>query len=239
MIPERANQQFAQAVALLQAGKLTDAELELKQLILAYPEYPGPYVNLGLLYERAGKYAEAEQALRQAHAEGHAQRTDLLPNWASPIASWAASRTPRVRMRQAIKIDPNYAPAHLNLGVLCDLYLQQPQRALEALERYMELSGNSDKRVATWIAELKARVGSNPKPQTAEASPRLAHVAQSLRARCCPRFAVSAQNVPPAEEREAVMPQAETSAPTPAAQARDRQGVACSAGEFSDNAARH
>jgi hypothetical protein len=30
-------------------------------------------------------------------------------------------------------------------------------------------------------------------------------------------FAVSAQNVPPAEEREAVMPQAETSAPTPVA----------------------
>jgi hypothetical protein len=37
----------------------------------------------------------------------------------------------------------------------------------------MELSGNSDKRVATWIAELKGRVGSNPqpRPQTAEASP--------------------------------------------------------------------
>jgi hypothetical protein len=39
----------------------------------------------------------------------------------------------------------------------------------------MELSGNSDKRVATWIAELKGRVGSNPQPQpqpqTAEASP--------------------------------------------------------------------
>ena len=30
-------------------------------------------------------------------------------------------------------------------------------------------------------------------------------------------FAVSAQTVPPAEEREAVMPQAETSAPTPVA----------------------
>ena len=39
-----------------------------------------------------------------------------------------------------VQIDPNYAIAYLNLGVLCDLYLQQPQRALEAYERYLALA---------------------------------------------------------------------------------------------------
>jgi tetratricopeptide (TPR) repeat protein len=170
VIPERANQQFAQAVALLQAGKLTDAELELKQLILAYPQYPGPYVNLGLLYERAGKYSEAEQALRQATQKGMPSALTYT-ELGITYRQLGRFKDAESAYGEAIKIDPNYAPAHLNLGVLCDLYLQQPQRALEALERYMELSGNSDKRVATWIAELKARVGSNPKPQTAEASP--------------------------------------------------------------------
>lgn len=170
VIPERANQQFAQAVALLQAGKLTDAELELKQLTLAYPEYPGPYVNLGLLYERAGKYAEAEQALRQATQKGMPSALTYT-ELGIVYRQLGRFKDAESAYGEAIKIDPNYAPAHLNLGVLCDLYLQQPQRALEALERYMELSGNSDKRVATWIAELKARVGSNPQPQTAEASP--------------------------------------------------------------------
>ena len=170
VIPERATQQFAQTLTLLQAGKLTDAELELKQLTLSYPEYPGPFVNLGLLYERAGRYAEAEQALTQATQKGMPSAltyTELgivyrqLGRFKEAESAYA----------EAIKIDPNYAAAHLNLGILCDLYLQQPQRALEALERYMELSGNSDKRVATWIAELKTRVGSNPQRQTAEASP--------------------------------------------------------------------
>jgi tetratricopeptide (TPR) repeat protein len=169
-IPERASQQFSQAVALLQAGKLTDAELELKQLILAYPQYPGPYVNLGLLYERAGKYAEAEQALRQGTQKGMPSAL-AYTELGIVYRQLGRFKDAESAYGEAIKIDPNYAPAHLNLGVLCDLYLQQPQRALEALERYMELSGNSDKRVATWIAELKARVGSNPKPQTAEASP--------------------------------------------------------------------
>jgi tetratricopeptide (TPR) repeat protein len=170
VIPERANQQFAQAVALLQAGKLTDAELELKQLTLAYPEYPGPYVNLGLLYERAGKYTEAEQALRQATQKGMPSALTYT-ELGIVYRQLGRFKDAESAYGEAIKIDPNYAPAHLNLGVLCDLYLQQPQRALEALERYMELSGNSDKRVATWIAELKARVGSNPQPKTAEASP--------------------------------------------------------------------
>ena len=32
---------------------------------------------------------------------------------------------------RAVQIDPNYALAYLNLGVLCDLYLQDPQRALK------------------------------------------------------------------------------------------------------------
>jgi tetratricopeptide (TPR) repeat protein len=172
VVPERAAQEFAQAVAMLEAGRTTDAELELKQLALAYPEFPGPYFNLGLLYERAGRLQEAQAALQEALKRG-------LPSAATYSQLGVVERKlghfkeAETAYLDALKIDPGYAPAHLNLGVLCDLYLQQPQRALESFERYMELSGNSDKRVATWIAELKGRVGSNPQPQpqTAEASP--------------------------------------------------------------------
>jgi tetratricopeptide (TPR) repeat protein len=172
VVPERAAQEFAQAVAMLEAGRTTDAELELKQLALAYPEFPGPYFNLGLVYERAGRLPEAQQALQEALKRG-------LPSAPTYTQLGVVERKlghfkeAEAAYLDALKVDPGYAPAHLNLGVLCDLYLQQPQRALESFERYMELSGNSDKRVATWIAELKGRVGSNPQPQpqTAEASP--------------------------------------------------------------------
>ena len=172
VVPERAAQEFAQAVAMLEAGRNTDAELEFKQLALAYPEFPGPYFNLGLLYERAGKLKEAQQALQEALKRGlpSAPTYTQLGVVERKLGQFKEAETAYL---DALKIDPSYAPAHLNLGVLCDLYLQQPERALESFERYMELSGNSDKRVATWIAELKGRVGSNPQPQpqTAEASP--------------------------------------------------------------------
>jgi tetratricopeptide (TPR) repeat protein len=61
---------------------------------------------------------------------------------------------------RAIEIDPNHANAHLNLGVLCDLYLQQPQRALEAFERYLSLSPAPDEKVSAWVKELKVRLES-------------------------------------------------------------------------------
>jgi len=172
VVPERAAQEFAQALALLEAGRLTDAELELKQLALAYPEFPGPALNLGLLYERSARLPEAEQALQEALKRGMPSAL-AFTQLGVVYRKLGRFKEAEAAYLDALKIDSNYAPAHLNLGVLCDLYLQQPQRALEAFERYMELSGNSDKRVATWIAELKGRLGSNPQPQpqTAEAAP--------------------------------------------------------------------
>jgi tetratricopeptide (TPR) repeat protein len=164
-------QEFAQALALLEGGRLTDAELELKQLA-RLPGVSRSSLNLGLLYERSGRLPEAEQALQESLKRGmpSALAFTQLGVVYRKLGRFKESETAYL---DALKVDPDYAPAHLNLGVLCDLYLQQPQRALEAFERYMELSGNSDKRVATWIAELKGRLGSNPQPQpqTAEAAP--------------------------------------------------------------------
>jgi tetratricopeptide (TPR) repeat protein len=58
----------------------------------------------------------------------------------------------------AISAEPNYAPAHLNLGVLYDLYMAEPQKALEQFERYIAIAGEN-KQVAGWVVELRKRVG--------------------------------------------------------------------------------
>jgi tetratricopeptide (TPR) repeat protein len=60
--------------------------------------------------------------------------------------------------QRTIAAEPNYAPAHLNLGVLYDLYLAEPQKALNEFERYIEIAGEN-KQVAGWVVELRKRVG--------------------------------------------------------------------------------
>jgi tetratricopeptide (TPR) repeat protein len=156
-VPDRAAQQYAQALNLMKAGRTSDAELELKQLALAYPEYAGPEVNLGLLYLRNSRYTEAEGALKAA-----IQRNpdNAVANNELGIAERKLGKFSEAEAayQRTIAIEPNYAPAYLNLGVLYDLYMSEPQKALEQFEHYLTLVGEN-KQVAGWVVELRKRVG--------------------------------------------------------------------------------
>jgi tetratricopeptide (TPR) repeat protein len=162
-IPARATQQYAQALQFMKSGRNTDAELELKELVVGYPKLTGPQLNLGLLYMRDSRLAEAEAAFKAA--------LELEPNNAvagnelgiveRKLGKFAEAEA---AYQRTIAAEPNYAPAHLNLGVLYDLYLAQPQKALDEFERYMEIAGEN-KQVAGWVVELRKRVGA-PAPAT-------------------------------------------------------------------------
>jgi tetratricopeptide (TPR) repeat protein len=163
-IPERATQAYAQALQLMKSGRNTDAELEFKELVVAYPQLTGPQVNLGLLYLRDSRLPEAEAAFKAALAQ---KPTDAVAGNELGIALRRLGKFSEAEAayQRTIAAEPNYAPAHLNLGVLYDLYLAQPQKALEEFERYLEIAGEN-KQVAGWVVELRKRVGASaPAPK--------------------------------------------------------------------------
>ncbi|MFI4891211.1 MAG: tetratricopeptide repeat protein [Steroidobacterales bacterium] len=86
-----------------------------------------------------------------ANAQGVAQRK--LGKFADADAAY----------RHALELDQNFAPAHLNLGILCDLYRADPQEALLQYQQYVAIAGEN-KRVNGWIAELRKRLGIAPPP---------------------------------------------------------------------------
>jgi Flp pilus assembly protein TadD len=157
-VPERAAAQYSQALELMKAGKSTDAELELQQIALAYPEFAGPELNLGLLYLRDSRLPDAEKAFKAALARSpdNAVAANELGIAERKLGKFADAEA---AYNQAIASAPDYASAHLNLGVLYDLYLDQPQKALDQFERYLAIAGEN-KQVAGWVAELHKRVGS-------------------------------------------------------------------------------
>jgi tetratricopeptide (TPR) repeat protein len=65
----------------------------------------------------------------------------------------------RAAYQRAIADDPSFADAHCNLGILLDLYLDDPAAALPHYERAQLLSAEPDSRVAAWVAELRMRLG--------------------------------------------------------------------------------
>lgn len=75
----------------------------------------------------------------------------------------------RAAYERAIAADAGLADAECNLGILLDLYLDDPAAALPHYERYTSLAGAGEPRAAAWLAELRTRLGLVQR--TAEAAP--------------------------------------------------------------------
>lgn len=168
-VTARGKSDFDRAVGFMRAGNNTEAELEFKQVALQFPQLAAPYVNLGILYRKTGRLDQSEAALKTA-----VERND-----GSAVAWTELGATQRLRgefpdaaksYEKAITDDPNFAPAYRNLGVVSDLYLGDPERALTAFEKYKELTGE-EKPVSGWIAELRVRTGKPPLKRPSAAPP--------------------------------------------------------------------
>ena len=128
-VPEAAAAGYARALAALRAENWLEAELELEQLTLEHPEYPGPHVNLALVYLNDGRRADARVELESAlsvepgHAAANTQLGILLREDGKFEEAEAA-------YRRALATDPEHALAHYNLGVLLDIYLRRTAEAL-------------------------------------------------------------------------------------------------------------
>jgi Flp pilus assembly protein TadD len=157
----------------MRGADASQAILEMQVLTQSYPDLSGPHANLGLLYRNANQLAESEAALAKA--------TERAPwdaqTWTEyGVTLRLAGKFPEARKayEKAIEVNPSYAPAHRNLGVVLDLFLDDSVTAQGEFEKYKTLTGE-DKPVSGWIAELKARnragAPRETAPEPAEAAP--------------------------------------------------------------------
>ena len=79
-VPEAAAAAYQRALAAMRAESWLEAELELEQLTLEHPSYPGPHVNLALVYLHDARRDDAREALERALAlePGHAAANTQL-----------------------------------------------------------------------------------------------------------------------------------------------------------------
>ena len=158
-VPEAATAGYDRAIAAMRAENWLQAELELEQLTKEFSAYPGPFVNLALVYLKDKRQDDARAALDQAlaidpgHAAANTQLGILLREQGKFHEAEAA-------YRKALATDPNHALAHYNLGVLLDLYLRKPVEAIEQYELYQSSLATPDEKVGRWIVDLRRRSGS-------------------------------------------------------------------------------
>jgi tetratricopeptide (TPR) repeat protein len=151
-------QQFANAVQLLEAGDFAGARPLLEQLVASEPSLAAPAVNLGMLHARERRWSDAESALAEGHRRDPADAV-ALNELAAVQRENGRFKDAEATYRQALDADPAHARTHRNFAVLLDLYLWRPAEALRHFETYVSMSGTTDRQVSGWIAELKRRVG--------------------------------------------------------------------------------
>ena len=114
--------------------------------------------NLGIAYSRLDKPAQAENNFLKS----------LSINPDHPVANNEFAlfkrkrgqfQEARVLFERAVESYPEYLPARKNLGILCDLYLNDASCALDHYRIYHK-ANPSDEEVKIWITSLEKKMDS-------------------------------------------------------------------------------
>jgi Tfp pilus assembly protein PilF len=166
-VPETAVAAYQRALAAMRAENWLEAELELEQLTSEQRSYPGPLVNLALVYLHDARRDDARAALERALSAdpGHAAANTQLGILLREDGKFAEAE---VAYRRALSTDPEHALAHYNLGVLLDIYLRRTAEAIEHYESYQDSLTQPNETVARWIIDLRRRVGNGEAARVAQ-----------------------------------------------------------------------
>lgn len=154
---EQARKEFERAIALMNEAQYDQAIELLGKVVERSPDITAPYINLAIAYRQVNKPDQAEAHLKTA--------LNLIPD--HPVAGneygllcRKAGRFDEARQiyEKVIVRFPDYYPVRRNLGILCDLYLNDLECALEQYEIYSE-GMPEDRQVTFWIADLRNRLG--------------------------------------------------------------------------------
>jgi len=156
-VPPQARNLYDNALAAMKGGDIARAKSVLTDLTHDYPSLSGPYVNLGIIHFRADEIDQAEKDFQQALKVNPDSAVSL--NHLGIINRGKGKfEEAKEDYEKALAIDPNYAYAHLNYGILLDLYLGKLDDALHHYQKFQELAPGKDKEVEKWIIDLQRRI---------------------------------------------------------------------------------
>ncbi|MBI3608207.1 MAG: tetratricopeptide repeat protein [Nitrospirae bacterium] len=147
---------FQKGITLVEHNKLKDAKVVFEALRTSYPHVSVFHNNLGVVDKRLGLLDEAIASYREAIAIQPAY-PEAHYNLAIALREQGQFLQAEKAYRHAIESAPDFRDAHYNLAVLYDLYLNDPEKAIEHYRTYLASGGEGQEEVTIWIAALQKR----------------------------------------------------------------------------------
>ncbi|WP_455207586.1 tetratricopeptide repeat protein [Kaarinaea lacus] len=148
--------EFNQSVALLNEEKYSEAIKLLKAVSGKTSKFSAPYINLGIAYARTNELEKAEENFKKA-LEISAQHPVANNELGLIYRKTGRYEEARQLYESLLAMYPDFLPARKNLGVLCDIYIQDLNCALEQYEEYLK-GIPDDEKVKIWVADVKGRM---------------------------------------------------------------------------------
>lgn len=159
-VAPQAQADYQRAVFAMKSGQSTRAFDLFASISKKYPGFAGPQLNIGLLHLKKNNLDKAEKAFKRAI---QINRDNAVGYNLLGVVYRRSGKFIEAKEAYLLALSKNneYANAHLNLGVLYDLYMNDINRALHHYQQYQTFNGTADKKVAKWILDLKRRAKSN------------------------------------------------------------------------------
>lgn len=151
---KKSGNDFQQALTLMEQERWDEAASLLSQIATESPLLAGPVLNLGIIHLQKGELGQAIAAFKEA-TNRHPENPYIYIYQGIAQRQQGLFKQAEASYLKALDLAPNYAQANINLGILYELYLQQPEKALLHYEKYQELQDNPDPLVNSWITVLK------------------------------------------------------------------------------------
>lgn len=150
------------ALELMKQKRYSNAATSFEKIIRNNGKHAGSFINLGIAYKELGKFDDSKKALLAA--------TKIDPKSAiafnelglvhRKLGEFASAKKAYL---ESIDKKSRYSLPYRNLGILCDIYLQDLSCAIKNYKRYQSLTGSKDKKVGLWIVDLKRRMDKKSK----------------------------------------------------------------------------
>ena len=156
-IGSSARSEYEQALSLLQSERYDEGIAVLRGVIESTPEATAPYVDIAIAYRLIGDTELAEEALNTA--DRLSPQNPVVQNELGILyRKTGRFAEARASYENALAVFEDFHFARRNLAVLCDLYLADPECALQNYRVYLNSVG-TDAEVEIWVRDLENRHG--------------------------------------------------------------------------------